>query len=72
MNNYFNCTKDCPNRRPACHDGCEKYQTARKRYLQEQKEIQKKRSREAAADTARRDAIKRCIRSKKGAGAKAR
>lgn len=65
MNNYFGCAKDCPDRRPGCHDSCEKYRSAKKQYLDNQTVIRDKRHKAAVADAAKRDAIKRCAGGKR-------
>lgn len=63
-NNYFGCTKDCPDRHPGCHDSCEKYRSAKKQYLDEQTVIKKARYKESAANAAKAEGIKRCVRSR--------
>lgn len=66
MNNYFGCSRDCPDRKPGCHDICKKYQSARQRYLDQQSEIARKRHQQAELDGAKKEAIKRCTAGKRG------
>lgn len=41
--NYIRCCKDCKDRRPACHDKCEKYLKEKKEFQEYKREITKKR-----------------------------
>lgn len=59
-NNCLGCDRDCPERRPGCHDSCEKYQAAKRKYLAEKEMITKKKLADADLKGARSDAIKRC------------
>ena len=65
MSRYFECCNKCGDRKYACHDSCEKYQSAKRKHLNEQREIGINRRREANADAAQREAVKRCIKSRK-------
>lgn len=35
------CPPNCENRRPACHDSCERYLTAKKKYEEDKERIKK-------------------------------
>lgn len=41
--NIFTCGSDCPNRKPGCHDHCEKYQKERAEYNRRKEELNKDR-----------------------------
>lgn len=62
-NNPFGCARDCPNRAPGCHDKCESYQAAKKRYEDEKAAIQKERRKQVDLKEAKCAAIKRCVKS---------
>lgn len=63
--NRFGCTKDCKDRHPGCHGSCEKYQSAKQRYLDQQSEIARKRHHQAELYGAKKEAIKRCAAGKR-------
>ena len=64
-NNPFGCDRNCPKRTPGCHDKCESYQTAKKKYEAEKAAIRKEKKKNVDLEKVKSAAIKRCVGNSK-------
>lgn len=55
----YPCRKDCQERYPACHDRCERYQSIKRKNLEEHNKIMSKKIQEKRADAVKFEGFKR-------------
>lgn len=55
----YSCCKDCQERYPACHDYCERYQSIKRKNLEEHNKIMSKKIQEKRADAVKIAGYKR-------------